>query len=320
MHLRPVSFAALVVAGAVAVAGCGSSKSGDSDKSPSSSSSLSSVTIKDGKSPTLSLHKKPFKVTKTSVKVVKPGTGATVKKGQHVSVNYVLVDGRDGKQAGTTFGAQPQTFPADPGQVIAGIAKGIIDQKVGSRVLVGISPADGFKSQGGNQQLGIKADDSLVLLMDIQKADTPLQHAEGTAVPPKAGLPTAKVDAAGDSAKITMPKTAPPTKLIVQPLIKGKGAVVQKGQTLWAKYTGVIWKTGEVFDSTAKHPGKTATSFPIGEGQVIPGWDQGLVGQRVGSRLLLVVPPKYGYDKDVSGTPIKKTDTLVFVVDILDVS
>lgn len=310
-----------MVAGAVAVAGCGSSKSGGGKaKSPSSSASLSNVTIKDGKTPTLNLHKTPFKVTKTAVKVVKPGSGATVKKGQNVSVNYVLVDGRDGKQAGTTFGSQPQTFPADPAQVIPGIAKGIIDQKVGSRVLVGISPTDGFKAQGGNQQLGIQPDDSLVLLVDIRKADTPLQHAEGTAVPPKPGLPTAKVDAAGDSAAITVPKTAAPTNLIVQPLIKGSGAVVKKGQTVWAKYTGVIWKTGAVFDSTAKHPGKTATSFPIGLGQVIPGWDKGLVGQRVGSRLLLVIPPKYGYDKDVSGTPIKKTDTLVFVIDIVDVS
>jgi FKBP-type peptidyl-prolyl cis-trans isomerase len=320
VHLRPVSIAALVVAGAVAAAGCGSHKSDNSAKKPTASASLSSVTIKNGKAPTLKLGKTPFKVTKTSVKVVKPGTGATVKKGQNVSVNYVLVDGRDGKQAGTTFGSQPQTFPADPDQVIAGIAKGIINQKVGSRVLVGISPTDGFKAQGGNQQLGIQADDSLVLMMDIRKADTPLPHAEGTAVPAKPGLPTAKVNAAGDSAKITVPKTAAPTKLIVQPLIQGKGAVVKKGQTLWAKYTGVIWKTGTVFDSTAQHPGKTATSFPIGVGQVIPGWDQGLVGQRVGSRVLLVVPPKYGYDKDVSGTPIKKTDTLVFVVDIVDVS
>jgi peptidylprolyl isomerase len=316
-----VSFAALVVAGAVAVAGCGSShKSGNSAK-PSSSASLSSVTIKAGKTPTLHLPKTPFKVTKTAVKVVKPGTGATVKKGQNVSVNYVLVDGRDGKQAGTTFGAQPQTFPADPAQVIPGIAKGIIDQKVGSRVLVGISPTDGFKSQNGNQQLGIQANDSLVLMMDIRKADTPLPHAEGTAVPPKAGLPVAKVNAAGDSATFTLPKTAVPTKLIVQPLIKGKGAVVKKGQTLWAKYTGVIWKTGKVFDSTSQHPGKAPTSFPIGVGQVIPAWDSGLVGQRVGSRILLVVPPKYGYgSKGTSDGTIKGTDTLVFVVDIVDVS
>lgn len=319
MHWRPASFAALVAvgtAGAVALAGCGGSHK--STSKPATGSSLSTVTIKAGKAPTLKLTKTPFKVTKTAVKVVKPGTGATVKQGQNVSVNYVLVDGRDGKQAGTTFGSAPQSFPADPQEVIPGIAKGIINQKVGSRVLVGISPADGFKPQGGNQQLGIKPDDSLVLLLDIKTAHTPLQHAEGTAVPPKPGLPTVKVDAK-DKATITVPKTAAPTKLVVQPLIQGKGPVVKSGQTLWAKYTGVIWKTGKVFDATTEH-GDKPTSFPIGVGQVIPGWDKGLVGQRVGSRILLVVPPKDGYDKDVPQTPIKKDDTLVFVVDIVDVS
>jgi peptidylprolyl isomerase len=313
-----------LVAAGVVLAGCGSSSSGKSDSSkskptPAASSSLSDVTIKSGKTPTLSLGKKPFSVKNTSVKVVTAGHGATVKKGQSVSVDYVLVDGRDGKQADTTFGKQPQSFPADESQVLPGIVKGMVNQHVGSRVLVGISPTDGFKSQGGNQNLGIKADDSLVMLLDIKAAHTPLDHAEGTVVPPKPGLPTVKVDAK-DHATITVPKTAAPKKLIVQPLIEGKGKTVKSGQTISAKYTGVIWSTGKEFDSTAAHGG-VAAPFPVGVGQVIPAWDKGLVGQKVGSRLLMVVPPADGYGK--TGSPdgsIKGTDTLVFVVDIVDVN
>ena len=323
MRPRPVALTALFVAGALAAAGCGSSKSDNSAKSKSTSGSssgaLSSVTVKNGKSPSLNLTKKPFSVSKTAVKVVTAGHGAAVKKGQSVSVNYLLVDGRDGKEADTTFGKQPQAFPADPAQVIPGIAKGLINQKVGSRVLVGISPADGFKSQGGNQNLGIQANDTLLILLDIRSAHTPLDHAEGTAVPPKAGLPTVKVDAQ-DHATITVPKKPAPTSLIVQPLIEGKGATVKSGQTVSAKYTGVIWSTGKEFDSTAKHGGRAAP-FPVGVGQVIPAWDKGLVGQKVGSRLLMVVPPKYGYGtKGSSDGSIKGTDTLVFVVDIVDVN
>jgi peptidylprolyl isomerase len=326
VRFRPVAVTALVAAGVV-LAGCGSGSSGKSDSSKSkstpsaaASSSLSSVTIKSGKTPTLSLAKKPFSVQKTSVKVVTPGHGATVKKGQSVSVDYVLVDGRDGKQADTTFGKQPQSFPADEAQVLPGIVKGMVNQRVGSRVLVGISPADGFKSQGGNQDLGIQANDSLVMLLDIKGAHTPLDHAEGTVVPPKAGLPTVKVDAK-DHATIAIPKTAAPKKLIVQPLIEGKGKTVQSGQTVSAKYTGVIWSTGKEFDSTASHPGGAAAPFPVGVGQVIPAWDKGLVGQKVGSRLLIIAPPADGYGtQGNSQAGIKGTDTLVFVVDIVDVN
>jgi peptidylprolyl isomerase len=116
------------------------------------------------------------------------------------------------------------------------------------------------------------------------------------------------------AAQITVPKTAPPTKLIVQPLIKGAGPVVTAGQNIKVSYTGVLWKNGKVFDASALHGGPV--DFQIGEGQVIPGWDKGLVGQTVGSRILLVVPPAEGYGSKGS-TGIGPKDTMVFVVDIL---
>ena len=116
---------------------------------------------------------------------------------------------------------------------------------------------------------------------------------------------------------IKVPSTPAPTTLIVQPLVKGTGPVVTAGQTITVHYTGVIWDSGKQFDSSWDR-GKTV-DFAIGQGQVIAGWDDGLVGQTVGSQVLLVVPPDKGYGPQ--GQPnagISGTDTLVFVVDILD--
>ncbi len=119
--------------------------------------------------------------------------------------------------------------------------------------------------------------------------------------------------------KIFMPKADAPKDLIVQPLIVGDGPTVEAGQTVEVKYTGAIWDTGKVFDSSWKRG--ASAQFPIGVGSVIAGWDEGLVGQTVGSQVLLVIPPDKGYG--ASGQPsagIKGTDTLVFVVDILGVT
>ena len=82
------------------------------------------------------------------------------------------------------------------------------------------------------------------------------------------------------------------------------------------QYTGVIWRTKKVFDSSWSR--KQPYTTEIGVGQVIKGWDTGLVGQTVGSRVLLVIPPADGYGSaGSSAAGIKGTDTLVFVVDII---
>jgi peptidylprolyl isomerase len=132
-------------------------------------------------------------------------------------------------------------------------------------------------------------------------------------------LPTVTPPAPGSTGGpvITIPdETAPPTTLQVKTLIKGKGAVVQSGQEIAVQYTGVIWRTGQVFNSSWSSG--TPLTVVIGRGQVIKGWDTGLVGQTAGSRVLLVIPPADGYGSAGSATAgIEGTDTLAFVVDIL---
>ena len=133
-------------------------------------------------------------------------------------------------------------------------------------------------------------------------------------MPPVDGLPT--VELAEDGAPtITVPEGEPPTELVVQPLIEGTGAPVESGQTVTVHYTGALWKDGTVFDSSWENG--APFTFVIGTQQVIAGWDEGLVGQTVGSQILLVVPPAKGYPRGLAG-PSPPTDTLVFVIDILD--
>ncbi|GAB3947787.1 FKBP-type peptidyl-prolyl cis-trans isomerase [Micromonospora vulcania] len=102
-------------------------------------------------------------------------------------------------------------------------------------------------------------------------------------------------------------------KLVVTPLIKGKGPAVAKGQTITTNYVGVFFKDGKEFDSSWS-AGQPA-SFPIGVGQVIPGWDQGLVGVTVGSRVQLDIPGDLAYGNDAQGG--RPAGPLRFVVDVL---
>lgn len=128
-------------------------------------------------------------------------------------------------------------------------------------------------------------------------------------------LPTAS-GSFGDKPTLSFPDNQPPAELTVQVLSQGDGAVVESGQTIVVNYYGQVWG-GHMFDNS--YDRGSAIDFPIGVGVVIHGWDAGLVGQQIGSRVLLSIPPHDGYGP--GGMPpaqIKGDDTLVFVVDILD--
>jgi peptidylprolyl isomerase len=105
------------------------------------------------------------------------------------------------------------------------------------------------------------------------------------------------------------------TKLTVTPQIEGTGAAVAAGQTITVNYVGVSYRTGEEFDASWNR-GEPA-SFPIGVGQVIPGWDQGLVGVKVGSRVQLDIPSDLAYGDNPGGG--RPAGPLRFVVDVLAV-
>ncbi|MCU0270013.1 MAG: FKBP-type peptidyl-prolyl cis-trans isomerase [Acidimicrobiales bacterium] len=114
-----------------------------------------------------------------------------------------------------------------------------------------------------------------------------------------------------------MPEGEPPTELVVEDLVEGDGAEATEGATVTAHYVGVACSTGEQFDSSWDRG--APTEFPL-DG-VIPGWQEGIPGMQVGGRRLLVIPPELAYGEDPPpGSGLAPGETLVFVVDLVEVS
>lgn len=282
---------------------------------------LGAVTVSGGSAtaaPSVQWATKPLVVTSTTRTILTPGSGTPSSLGSIVTANLALFKGSDGSVLDSTFeSGTPQPLELDPAKTVPGFVTGLLGLSPGTRALIVIPPKDAF-GDAGRAEIGVSGTENLVLLADIISITTPLKQAQGAAIDPVAGLPTVSFDVA-TGPKITVPTgTGAPTTLISQLLIEGTGAVVKVGDTLMVHYTGVLWKDGSVFDSswTRAQP----FSFAVGGGNVIKAWDQGFVGKKVGSRVLLVVPPADGYGAAGSPPKISGTDTLVFVVDILAAS
>ncbi|MFN8081724.1 MAG: FKBP-type peptidyl-prolyl cis-trans isomerase [Kineosporiaceae bacterium] len=307
--------AALVVL-TLALVGC-STPSSTADPSRSSvSTTLEKVTVSGEPrvKPTLSVPT-PFSVQTGLVKVITAGTGTKAAVGQRVTIEYVGINGTDGKEFDSSYGLRPTSFVLSAENNLPGLVKALTGATAGSRLLLALPPDEAYGLKG-LPGAGVGPTDTIVLVVDLIAVKDVLARATGTAVKPRPGLPTVVLNKKG-APSITLPTADPPTTLVVQPLILGAGPKVARGQQITVRYTGVIWPGGQQFDSSWGRP--VPASFPIGMGKVIAGWDRGLVGQPVGSQLLLVIPPDDGYGAE--GKPeakIKGTDTLVFVVDILD--
>jgi peptidylprolyl isomerase len=116
---------------------------------------------------------------------------------------------------------------------------------------------------------------------------------------------------------IGQPEGEPPAELVVRDVVRGEGRTARAGDTVTVQYVGVAWSTGEQFDASwdAGQP----FTFPLGAQQVIPGWDQGVAGMRVGGRRELVIPPDLAYGPAGSPPAIGPNETLVFAVDLVEV-
>ena len=114
---------------------------------------------------------------------------------------------------------------------------------------------------------------------------------------------------------IVAPKGPPPTHLVTKDLVTGAGTAAQKGSSVTVNYVGALYSNGKVFDASWKRH-QTFGPFTLGQGAVIKGWDEGLIGMKVGGRRELIIPPSLAYGKTgQSGIP--PNATLIFVVDLL---
>lgn len=259
-----------------------------------------------GKLPKITF-KAPWAIDKTQTEVLEPGKGPSVKAGGSVTVNYYGVNGRTGKKFDESF-SRGQAVTFNLAQVVPGFSKGLANQKQGSRVLIAMPGPDGYDPSGGRPDAGINVGDTLIFVVDV--VATTLSGPDGTAVAPKAGLPTVKENAKGVP-EVTVPKSAPPKSLVVQPLIKGNGAKVAAGDLVTFNYAWYTWD-GKLVETSY---GGEAGSVELAK--LLPGLRKGLVNQTVGSRVLLIVPPADGYPNGNAKPKIEKNTTLVFVVDLL---
>jgi peptidylprolyl isomerase len=117
--------------------------------------------------------------------------------------------------------------------------------------------------------------------------------------------------------EIDFPGTTPPTDLQITDITVGDGVEATSGSTVVAHYVGVAHSNGEEFD--ASYNRGEPLSFRLGVGQVISGWDAGIEGMRVGGRRQLVIPPHLAYGDAGAGSAIAPGETLIFVVDLVDV-
>ncbi len=316
---RFLALTAVPLISCAVLAGCGSSSSSSSAASSSSSAGASSAvtaTGSFGKAPTVNIPKAKAG-SKLEVKTLIQGTGTTLTKADALAANFVLYF-----WSGTSSSLKANTYTSNPtvigGTMLPGLESALVGAKVGSRVLAVIPPAEGYGTTG-NSQLGITGTTTLVFVIDVLKSYADTASAAGTQESNGGGtLPTVTAKA-GTAPTLTFPKSSPPSTLVAKTLIKGSGAKVAKNDYVIAQYTGYIWRTKKVFGSSWSSGSPFGFVIGASPEQVIPGWDKALEGQTVGSRVMLSIPPADGYGKTgESQAGITGTDTLVFVVDIID--
>jgi peptidylprolyl isomerase len=244
----------------------------------------------------------PLAADGSGARVVAEGTGEELTEGSLVGFDYEMYEGTDGSAAGGSYdGLQPAGgFQLATGSIEENLYAALVGQKVGVKVLYLVQ---GLSSDGSPG----------VIALAVNAVSTPLARAEGTEVTDIPDtLPVITRDATGKPS-MTPVTGAAPSELVVQPLIEGDGPALEENQNVSFHYDGWLWD-GTEFDNSWDSGSPFVAA--LSSGQLIDGWVQGLVGQKVGSQVLLIVPPELGYGDTEQGE-IPANSTLVFVVDIL---
>lgn len=318
LRLLPIALVPAVVLG---LAACSGNGSGDASASPSASSSatatpisscpepgsasdaikVSGAAVGGDSAPGVAFEKGLGASTPQATTVVK-GSGKALRDGEFAQVSYVVYKASDASKLGAVGFDQgnPQVLSVGG----TGFGALLACTKVGERVaVVGQSAALGFNTGG-----------DIVVVADVV-AQTPTK-ATGAPQPQDPALPTVEDKADGEP-EITIPSGAKaPSKTEVEVLKQGTGDTIANGDTALVQYKGVQLDGGKEFDSSWSKG--APTTFTVSEGSLIKGFVTGLVGQKVGSQVLIVTTPEDAYGSNPpEGSGIPKDASLVFVVDIL---
>jgi peptidylprolyl isomerase len=301
-----------------ALAACGG---GDDDKSASAAqttgASLKQVSFSGdvGKAINATWKSSVAKPSSTSVTTLVKGSGETIASGDQVSTYLWIADGTTKKQAFSDYdNGQAETLPNN-GQLGTVFDKLFAGQTYGSRVVAVTNATDLLGSADAATQIGVGKNDSLVVVADLVKKVTPSPtptddkaHDVSASMMPKVitkdGKPTGF-----DWTGVSKPALTTPVQRVI--LSKGSGRKVKSTDTVTVKYLGETYGAKTPFDENYS---KKALSMPLSS--VVKGWPIGLTGVTVGSRVLIQMPPAYGYDAEGKGS-IKGNETLWFVIDVL---
>lgn len=246
----------------------------------------------------------PWAIDETRRKVLKEGNGPAATAESIVEIQYTGINGRTGQKFDSSWDrGKPALFSLQ--QVVPGFTKGLTGAKPGERVIIGMPGADGYDSSGGSPQAGIDVGDSLVFVVDVLAVSV----TEATGEKTDAQLPvTLGMD--GTKPTITIPAGAqPPAANQHYTVIKGSQRPVTDKDYVMVLYRGYSWKTGQVVDDRSDAPDAGAI------GETIDAWKQGIIGQPIGSRVVIVAPNAYPNGSEQP--KVEAGDTLVYVVDIL---
>jgi len=307
----------------IALAGCGS-PSPDTNQPLSAtlpclesgeSSNAIAVTGEKNAEPTVTFAA-PLTVEKMQRTVVTAGDGSAIQPNDTITVAFAIYDATTGNKVAANGFQNPggETLSTSEDKALAGIInKNVSCSTAGSRIALAV-PANDVAAAFPGMDLKEVTGHALAIVLDI-KSVVP-KRAAGATQAPHEGFPTV-TRADNGAPTVTIPPIDPPTDLKTEVLIKGDGPIVTEGATITAHYQGLIWGTGTIFDQTWDKHGPMALNL----GGVVKGFSQGLVGQTVGSQVVVVVPPALGYGESGNvAAGIKGTDTIIFVVDILTTS
>ncbi|WP_353814758.1 FKBP-type peptidyl-prolyl cis-trans isomerase [Agromyces sp. SYSU T00266] len=243
----------------------------------------------------------PLEAEELQRTVVIEGDGDTTVPGDQVSAQVTAFAGSTGEQ----LFSQPATLELIEGTLYDGFRAGADCVPVGSRVVT-VAPAASIYGDEGNEGIGVAPGETLVIVTDVQELVELPVPGEWTE-----DVPTVEYDEDG-APTVTIPDAEPSDELLVKVLEEGDGEVVTEDDVVTVDYQGVVWETGEVFDQSF---GNTPVPFSISG--VIPGFGAALVGQPVGTKLLVTIPPALGYGEEESSNGLGG-QTLVFYVEITE--
>ncbi|GAA3113829.1 hypothetical protein GCM10010466_01160 [Planomonospora alba] len=256
---------------------------------------------------------------KSSEETVKEGSGTEFKVGDNVIVNYTVYtwDGKNNPTVGSTYDTGSSETIQVTDQLPSVLKEAFVGAKPGGRHVAVVAPDSLTAEQREQAKQSGQENVTQVLVMDmVGLKPEPVTVTGEAADPGLKGVEVKNPEAGKAPTLTTKTKEKAPAELVTKVIVKGTGPQVKSGQNLMAHYIGKIWGSDKQFDSSWER-GQPAT-FQIGTGQVIKGWDQTLVGQTVGSRVLVSIPPALGYgEQGNEQAGIKGTDTLVFLVDIV---